>query len=279
MEKKKIFVPKARVQNDKGGMPKALLGRIFMALSIGIVFVLILAFVWKHKAQPPIGDEGDAGKPKLYREIPKTTVPEPQVLSLDKAGSAPPKDTAPPGGGTPAPAGQTEGQEPAGLPAGSPAPGGTETAQASGTESKSTATGPASKVPGTAAPSGTQTSAALKAGAQGSAAPSAKTDTPPTQVASTSQKPSLSADASGSWTYAVQVGAYSQKENAQQAVERLKKFGFRPEITPFQHPKLGPLYAVRVAPFASQTEAHKAAEKIAESEKDKPIIVKVPKSR
>ncbi|MEJ5364943.1 MAG: SPOR domain-containing protein [Desulfosoma sp.] len=278
MQKKKIFVPKARTQNNKGGMPKALLGRIFMALSIGIVFVLVLALVWKQKAQPPIGDDGDAGKPKLYREIPKMTVPEPQVLSLDKAGPAPPKDTDP-SGGTPAPQGQGEGQGSAGLAPGASAGGGTEAARTPGTETKNPASSAASKASGTPAPSGTQTTAAAKAGSQPAAPPSAKTEKSPVQLTSTPQKPSAAADASGSWAYAVQVGAYSQKENAQQAVERLKKFGFQPEITPFRHPKLGALYAVRVAPFASQAEAQKAAEKISASEKDKPIIVKVPQSR
>jgi|GEM_PF-1654771 len=278
MEKKRIFVPKARTQNNKGGMPKALLGRIFMALSIGIVFVLVLALVWKHKAQPPIGDEGDAGKPKVYREIPKMTVPEPQVLSLDKPAPAPPKDT-PSAGGTPAPLSPTEGQGSTGLPAGSSAVGGPEAARSSGTDTKITASAPPSKLPGAPGPSATQTSGVPKVGTPGAALPSAKTETPPAQPAATSQKSSTAAEASGSWTYAVQVGAYSQRENAQQAVERLKKFGYQPEITPFQHSKLGSLYAVRVAPFASQAEAQKAAEKISTSEKDKPIIVKVPKSR
>ena len=276
MERKKFFVPKPRPHNDKGGLPKALLGRIFMALSIGIVFVLVLALVWRHKAQPPIGDDADAGKPKLYREIPKMTVPEPQVLSMDKAAPAPPKDI-PPAAGTPAPSSRTEGHGPTGLPAGPSAVGGPETARGSATDSKITASTPPSKVPGTPGPLATQTGAA-KVGVPGASAPSVKTENLPAQVAAMSQKPAASAEASGSWAYAVQVGAYSQKENAQQVLERLKKFGYQPEITPFQHPTLGALYAVRVAPFASQAEAQKAAEEIGRSEKDKPIIVKVPKS-
>lgn len=276
MEKKKIFVPKARTQNDKGGMPKALLGRVFVALSIGIVFVLVLALVWKQKAQPPIGDEGDAGKPKLYREIPKMTVPEPQVFSLDKVGNTTPKepglaDTAA------APRGSSDAPGPVGPPAGSTTAGGPEPARTPGAEMKNTAPAGAPKISGTPSPSGAQPATA-KVGPQPAAVPSTKTETPSTQLATATPKPSA-AEPSGSWAYAVQVGAYSQKENAQQALERLKKLGFQPEITPFHHPKLGPLYAVRVSPFVSQAEAQKAAEKISTSEKDKPIIVKVPKPR
>lgn len=275
MEKKKIFVPKPRVQNGKGGMPKALLGRVFLALSIGIVFVLVLALVWKQKAQPPIGDEGDAGKPKLYREIPKMTVPEPQVMSLDKAAPAPPKEPVV-AENVSASQGKPEAQALSVPGAGSA--GGPEAVKAPGADAKSTTPQPAPKTSGSPAPAGGQTVSA-KIGSPPPTTPSAKTETASAPLASVPQKPSTASEPSGSWAYAVQVGAYSQKENAQQALERLKKLGYQPEITPFHHPKLGALYAVRVAPFASQAEAQKAMEKIAGSEKDKPIIVKVPKSR
>lgn len=278
MERKKIFVPKARVQNGKEGIPKALLGRVFVALSIGIVFVLVLALVWKQKAQPPIGDNGDTGKPKLYREIPKTTVPEPQVLSLDKAGPTAPKEAGP-SDRAPAPASPPEGQSPAHPLVTSPTEGTPETTRSSAPDTKNVSPAAGPRTPGASAPSGVQPRAA-KAGPTPSTAPSAKTESPAgTTVASAPQNSPVSAAFSGSWAYAVQVGAYSQKENAQQALQRLKKLGFQPEISPFDHPKLGLLYAVRIAPFASQAEAQKAAEKISGSEKDQPIIVKVPKAR
>lgn len=248
MSKKNVFVPKPGTQHNRSGIPKALLGRIFIALSIGVVFLVVLSLIWRQNAQPPIGDDQDAGKPKVFREIPKTTVPEPQVLSLDKAPPPEPSGT-PVKHAVPVP-------EP--KPLGGPAP--------------SEATPPLETPPQTASEK-----AAPKTDS-GTSAPagSPKTVSSPQTVASVPQKPSTSQGPTSSWVYAVQVGAYSKKENAQEAMERLKKMGLSSRISPFNHPKLGPLYAVRVAPFATQVEAQKAAEKIAGMEKEKPIIVKVP---
>lgn len=291
MPKKNVFVPRARPQNSTGGTPRALLGRIFVALSIGVIFVLILSFIWKQNAQPPIGDEGDAGKPKLFREIPKRTVPEPQVLSMDKVATAPApaSDTArmttgqqdhpgtqgassfAPGLAPPTGTGESpiQGTLGAGTPS-APDPRGHLPAISPGAPSPTAGAGQSSAPP--------KQARADKTSSAPETASSSLSQYRPQSAAPATQKPSAAGDSAISWAYAVQVGAYSKKENAHEALERLKKFGFQPELTPFHHPRLGPLYAVRIAPFASQAEAQKIAQKIAEQEKDKPIIVKVPRS-
>ncbi|ROQ89795.1 SPOR domain-containing protein [Desulfosoma caldarium] len=251
MSKKNVFVPKPGTHHNRSGIPKALLGRIFIALSIGVVFLVVLSLIWRQNAQPPIGDTKDAGKPKVFREIPKTTLPEPQVLSLDKASPHEPSGT------------YVKHAVPVfeSKPLGAPAP--------------SEPTPPLENPPETASEkSVTQTDS-------GSSAPAGITKTPnlPSTMSSESQKLSTSQITPSSWVYAVQVGAYSKKENAQEAVERLKKMGLPSQITPISHPKLGALYAVRAAPFNTQEEAQKAAEKIARVEKEKPFIVKVPAIR
>ncbi|MGQ9750474.1 SPOR domain-containing protein [Desulfosoma sp.] len=251
MSEKNVFVPKPGAQHKRSGLPKALLGRIFIALSIGVLFLVVLTLIWRQNAQPPIGDEQDAGKPKVFREIPKTTVPEPQVLSLDKAPALEPsartvKQAAP----EPKPKAST-GPTPS-----EPTP--------------SPETPPQAVVGNTAPKADSSTSAP---------AGSLKTVSPPQNTAFVPPKQSPLQESTSSWVYAVQVGAYSKKENAQGAVGRLKKMGLSSQISPFSHPKLGTLYAVRIAPFTTQAEAQKAAEKIAGVEKEKPIIVKVPASR
>ncbi len=253
MPKKSVFVPKPSMRQNKSAAPKALLGRIFIALSIGVVFVFLLSLIWRQNAQPPIGDDKDAGKPKVYGEIPKTTVSQPQVMSLEKVVTSEiPKPEVTPS--PPEPETKTTGQ---GTPSISPAPpSGSESSQHISVQGKSPKT--------TTSPPVSESAV--------------KTPSPPQTPASTPPKPSEARAPSSSWVYAVQVGAYSKKENAQEALERLKKMGFTPQISPFNHAKLGPLYAVRVAPFASQSEAQKAAEKIAAVENEKPIIVKTPAS-
>ncbi|MEJ5347634.1 MAG: SPOR domain-containing protein [Desulfosoma sp.] len=252
MPKKSVFVPKAGMRQNSSMAPKVLLGRIFIALSIGVVFVLLLSLIWRQNAQPPIGDDKDAGKPIVYKEIPKTTVPQPQVVSLEKVVTSEmpkPEVTA----SSPEPETKTSGQ---GTPAISPPPSGSDGSpmvSVQGKSSKTTTSPPVSES-------------------------AVKTPSQPQTPASMPPKPPEARVPASSWIYAVQVGAYSKKENAQEALERLKKMGFTPQISPFNHPKLGPLYAVRVAPFASQGEAQKAAEKIAAVENEKPIIVKTPAS-
>lgn len=251
MSKKNVFVPKPGAPHKRNGLPKALLGRIFIALSIGVVFLVVLTLIWRQNAQPPIGDEQDAGKPKVFREIPKTTVPEPRVLSLDKAPDFEPsastvKQAVP----------EPEPKASAGPMPSEPTP--------------PLETPPQVALQKTAPKTDSSTSAP---------AGSTKTASPPQNTVSVPQKPSTLQEPTSSWVYAVQVGAYAKKENAQGTVERLKKMGLSSQISPFSHPKLGTLYAVRIAPFSTQAEAQKAAEKIAGVEKEKPIIVKVPASR
>lgn len=251
MSKKNVFVPKPGAQHKRSGLPKALLGRIFIALSIGVVFLAVLTLIWRQNAQPPIGDEQDAGKPKVFREIPKTTVPEPQVLSLDKAPAL----------------------EPLGRTVTQAAPEPEPKASTGPTPSEPT---PPLEMPPQVA---LQKTAPKTDSSTSAPAGSVKTASPPQNTASVPPKQSTLQESTSSWVYAVQVGAYSKKENAQGVLERLKKMGLSARISLFSHHKLGTLYAVRIAPFTTLAEAQKAAEKIAGVEKEKPIIVKVPASR
>lgn len=89
-------------------------------------------------------------------------------------------------------------------------------------------------------------------------------------------KPSPAKEEGG--TYAVQVGSFKEKQNAEEMQQNLQKRGYQVQMRPATHPKLGTIYVVQLAPVADVSKASTQVEQIKNEEKVKPMIIRVPSS-
>ncbi|MHC1743088.1 MAG: SPOR domain-containing protein [Syntrophobacteraceae bacterium] len=132
-------------------------------------------------------------------------------------------------------------------------------------------------------PSGkTPTQAAAKHGATGAAIPVATGATPAKAKEKTA---SLSAPKSpdeakpksvGGELYAVQVGSYHDKKNADELQQSLKKKGYAVSVKTKADPKGGgPLYVVHLEPVSDMGKAHTLVAQVQHEEKVKPFIMKI----
>ncbi|NTV42893.1 MAG: hypothetical protein HGA63_06290 [Syntrophobacteraceae bacterium] len=91
-------------------------------------------------------------------------------------------------------------------------------------------------------------------------------------AASESLKPG---DASGKTGYAVQVGSFKDKSNAEDMRKNLEQKGYKVQIRPRKDPKLGQLFVVQLAPVENASKASTLAEQIRREDKVQPFVVKV----
>lgn len=260
----------------RSGAPRALLGRVFLALSLGIVFALLLSLLWRQNAQPPLQTGEPSSRQRLLKEVPKTALPEPRVLPL---GSPSENQGTEKGGEQPAP----EGRFSSGLPSDT-AGGPTEAQREGGAAGTSATEGLTNK------PDSEEIPAPLKPSQQSVQPPGKAVQAEPGTPSSdrtNGSKADMAREPGGSPTmtptpdtpvYVVQVGAFSRKENAERISRRLKEHGFQVNVSPFQHKSLGRLYLVRLDPLPSEEQARKAADKIAALEKTKPMVIKIDKA-
>ncbi|GKT09400.1 SPOR domain-containing protein [Desulforhabdus sp. TSK] len=89
-------------------------------------------------------------------------------------------------------------------------------------------------------------------------------------------KPSPAKEEGGA--YAVQVGSFKEKQNAEEMQQNLQKRGYQVQMKPATHPKLGTIYVVQLAPVADVSKASTQVEQIKHEEKVKPMIIRVPSS-
>ncbi|MGV8073988.1 MAG: tetratricopeptide repeat protein [Syntrophobacteraceae bacterium] len=78
------------------------------------------------------------------------------------------------------------------------------------------------------------------------------------------------------WTYIVQVGSFLDKENAEALRGRLISKGYNVELKPFVHQVLGPIYIIQLKPVSDSIKANTMMADIENTEKVKPIVLKVP---
>lgn len=109
----------------------------------------------------------------------------------------------------------------------------------------------------------------------------AKTTAPPAPVTPSDDtpapaKPSPAREVGGA--YAVQVGSFKEKQNAEEMQQNLQKRGYQVQMRPATHPKLGTIYVVQLAPVADVSKASTQVEQIKHEEKVKPMIIRVPSS-
>jgi cell division septation protein DedD len=89
-------------------------------------------------------------------------------------------------------------------------------------------------------------------------------------------KPSPAREGGGA--YAVQVGSFKEKQNAEEMQQNLQKRGYQVQMKPATHPKLGTIYVVQLAPVADVSKASTQVEQNKHEEKVKPMIIRVPSS-
>lgn len=108
-----------------------------------------------------------------------------------------------------------------------------------------------------------QTAAKAKEPAAASVAPK------PAAAVVTKPKPA------GGELYAVQVGSYHEKKNAEELQQSLKKKGYAVSIKTKPDPKGGTLYVVHLDPVADMGRAHTQVAQVQHEEKVKPFIMKL----
>ncbi|SMC27398.1 Sporulation related domain-containing protein [Desulfacinum hydrothermale DSM 13146] len=262
MDRRSVRPQPRRGSSLKSGARRALLGRVFLALSLGIVFALLLSLLWRHNAQPPADTREPSPKQKLVKEVPKKAVPEPRVLPLGSQPAATESENSTAVNAPAAPASEHTAEGPSAAPETPPSPE-RPAAKAGGPS------GPGASAPSVPAPQGA------------TPAPSAESGPATAQEPDLQRAPAPGPGVTRSTAqtgYVVQVGAFKRKANADKLSRRLKAKGFSVHVTRFKHKSLGWLYLVRLRPMASQAEAHKAADKIAALEKTKPLVLKLPKA-
>lgn len=81
----------------------------------------------------------------------------------------------------------------------------------------------------------------------------------------------------GKVAYAVQVGSFKEKKNAEAMQENLKKRGYTVTLRTDVHPKLGRIYVVQLQAVDDLGKASTLMEQIKHEEKVKPVIIKAPR--
>lgn len=77
----------------------------------------------------------------------------------------------------------------------------------------------------------------------------------------------------GKGKYAVQVGSFKDKKNADEMQRNLQKKGYQTDVKVTQHPTLGQLYVVSLKPVDSLSKANTQMEQIKNEEKVKPMLI------
>lgn len=77
-------------------------------------------------------------------------------------------------------------------------------------------------------------------------------------------------------SYAVQVGSYKEKQNAEEMRQSLQEKGYTVVVRSQNHPKLGQLYVVQLQPVKDAGKANTLMAQIQNVANVKPVIVKVP---
>lgn len=160
-----------------------------------------------------------------------------------------------------------------------PPAGNMQTQQPSAAAVDASAAPATATVPATRKPSPTmQASAAAKPKA--TAAPRAKPPTPvaaPAPTLTATATPSTSTTSASSATkYVVQIGSFSQRENADGIQQQLLKKGYEVMVRTVTHEKFGRLYIVQLAPVSDAGKAQSLVSKVKQEANVQPMVIKLP---
>lgn len=88
-------------------------------------------------------------------------------------------------------------------------------------------------------------------------------------------EPSKPGEGAGKTVYAVQVGSFKDRSNAEEMRKSLEQKGYKVKIKPRKDPKLGQLYVVQLAPVDNVSKASTLVEQVRREDKVEPFVVKV----
>ncbi len=293
---KKVFVQKNMRSPGKRPQVRVLL---WAALAL-ILLVVITPFVVHHSksrdASKPSSDKG-----MLVKGIPKPPAPMAEDLSTSEPSTAKPTDEAATslasvtGTAASPPAGVPGAEKPAAAPEGhllAPRTGYDAQQVREPARPVQPASGESSTVSGQAPPVAGGAVVPTQEGESkgGTAVPSAPPPQVKEQVASVAPAPAARAPqvgqpraepsasrppAAGKTLYAVQVGSFKEKKNAEDMQRNLQKKGYSVIITPSVHPQLGQLYVVQLQPVEDIGKASTLMEQIRQEQSVKPVLKKV----
>lgn len=103
------------------------------------------------------------------------------------------------------------------------------------------------------------------------AAPPAK---PP--AAATAAGPASASVGAGATKYVVQIGSFSQRENADGIQQQLLKKGYEVMVRTITHEKFGRLYIVQLAPVYDANKAQSLVSKVKQEANVQPMVIKLP---
>lgn len=169
------------------------------------------------------------------------------------------------------------------------APGQTQTAAATAPELRPEQTFPAEGNVQTEQPvtvaveaSATPATAALPASPkpsptmQASAPTKPKVAAPPAKPPAAAAGPVSASAGAGATKYVVQIGSFSQRENADGIQQQLLKKGYEVMVRTTTHEKFGRLYIVQLAPVYDANKAQSLVSKVKQEANVQPMVIKLP---
>jgi len=114
---------------------------------------------------------------------------------------------------------------------------------------------------------------------QASASAKPKLATPPAKppaAASPASTTTSAASPSGPTKYVVQIGSFSQRENADSIQQQLLKKGYEVMVRTITHEKFGRLYIVQLAPVYDANKAQSLVSKVKQEANVQPMVIKLP---
>ena len=302
---KKIFLQKG---NPRGKSKPLIRWLLWAALAL-VVLVAVTPLINRQKNHKEPVKKPVAEKGIVMKEVPKTPAPsaanpqtpegagskavrgavpgiestpvvkEPPAAPAEEGAGVSARDKSMETGGDNPPKGQAwvevKPAEPPGKAPGVPSvpdAGAKPPARAEGAAAPAMKMGAVPAKPAAGAPagdSGKQKTASLR--------PSAEKPTEKTSRKEEETGAAKTAPASGKVAYAVQVGSFKEKKNAEAMQENLKKRGYSAILRTDVHPKLGQIYVIQLQAVDDLGKASTLVEQIKHEEKVKPVIIKAPK--
>lgn len=293
---KKIFVKKGQ----KAGGVRSYLKLLMWSAGALIILILLIPLGMRKKGEVDFTAKQSPEKGMVMREIPKSPSLPPQeeqksdgipgFIPFDKSPEA--EDAQAAGKILPGQAKPSETQSVAGgpkAPEDVPQKGGPEKALLPENAPSSPPQDGKTALLKESAPIGEKGQDAgrkvLKEGAtaKDKAEPDAGSKTPAQKAAKTQMQAAVApapseptaAGASKRLMYAVQVGSFKEKSNAEEMQRNLEKKGYTVQVKPRNDPKLGSLYVVQLAPVPDLSKASTLVEQIRREDKVKPFVVKI----
>jgi len=261
---KKMFVQK--------GLPTAKPSyvRWLLVAAVGLILLILVTPLIlsrtkssREAARKPIPERGERGM--LVREIPKA--PPPFLSDLQQPAAPPKEPPMPVWPGSPPAAHESPDKAKAApaIQAPTPAPD-VATAKTAMTAPPE----PARTVPPEGAPRDLSAAQKPLPPKTASAVPASQGPPPTSAPGARKVEPP-----GGTRLFAVQLGSFREKHNAEELKARLSRKGYSVVIKPQKHPTLGSLYVVQLEPVSDERKANTLMAQVRQESKVNPVIIRV----